>query len=85
MSLRRAARAARAARAGGQVERWRRLRNDELHNLFCSQHVMRIMKATDDDMETGHSTFIGDMKIHRKSNPRPSHNPDTNRHKKTYS
>jgi len=65
------------------AERWRRLRNDELYNLFCSRHVMRIMKVTDDDMGTGHSTIIGDMKIHRKFNPRPSHNPDTNHHKKT--
>jgi len=65
------------------AERWRRLRNDELHNLLCSRHVMMITNVTDDDMGTVISTIIGDMKIHRKSNPRPSHNPDTNRHKKT--
>jgi hypothetical protein len=28
---------------------------------------MRVMKVKDDDMETGHSTTIGDMKIHIKS------------------
>jgi hypothetical protein len=27
---------------------------------------MRIMKVKDDDMGTGHSTIIEDMKIHRK-------------------
>ena len=44
----------------------RRLHNDELLNLFCSQPVMRVMKFKDDDMGTGQSTIIGDMKIHRK-------------------
>jgi len=65
------------------AEIWRRLCNDELHNLFCLRPVMRIMEVKNDDMETGHPTIIGDMKIHRKSNPRPSQNPDRNRHEKT--
>jgi len=44
----------------------RRLYSDELHNLLCLRPVMRIMTVTNDDMGTGHSTIIGDVKIHRK-------------------
>jgi hypothetical protein len=49
------------------AEEWRRLLKDELHSLFCSPPVMRIMKVKDDDMGTGYSTIIGDMKIRIKS------------------
>jgi hypothetical protein len=52
---------------------WRKLRNDELHNLYSSSNVVRVIKSSGRDMEEGRDVYR--VLIGRPEGKRPMGRP----------
>jgi hypothetical protein len=45
---------------GKATVEWRRLRNEELIDLYCSPNIVRVIKSQKNEMGGACSTYVGD-------------------------